>query len=163
MNSGVIHVPKIADGKQPKPIKWIEVEGGCHISTSHSANDKGYPLVRRRMKPVKLMRFIYELHHGESPKGVVIRHSCDNPACINIAHLSIGSIADNNKDRHSRGRDFRPLGMINGNRVLNEDQVVEILKNPDKTVSYFSKKFSVYISTISSIRKRKTWKHIELA
>lgn len=36
--------------------------------------------------------------------GDVVRHTCDNPRCINPEHLILGSKADNNRDRAERGR-----------------------------------------------------------
>lgn len=37
-------------------------------------------------------------------KGFVIRHTCDNPRCINPKHLLIGTQADNIRDMDTRGR-----------------------------------------------------------
>ncbi len=36
--------------------------------------------------------------------GVVIRHKCDNPRCINPLHLESGTQLDNVRDMHARGR-----------------------------------------------------------
>lgn len=43
-------------------------------------------------------------HIGEVPKGQVVRHSCDNPPCVNPEHLILGSFSDNVKDMFERGR-----------------------------------------------------------
>lgn len=114
------------------------------------------------MKPQPIMRFVYEQKYGLIPKGMVIRHTCDNPACINIDHLLMGTLAENNKDRHVRGRDARNNGIVNGNSKLNESQVREILSNPHIPLATFAKKFNVNKTTISDIRNRNTWPHIEL-
>lgn len=37
----------------------------------------------------------------------VVLHSCDNPPCHNIAHLSVGTTADNVADSISKGRNAR--------------------------------------------------------
>lgn len=41
-------------------------------------------------------RVAWMLAHGDIP--------CDNPACVNPAHLFLGTATDNNRDRMSKGR-----------------------------------------------------------
>ena len=40
----------------------------------------------------------------ESIKGLVVRHKCDNPRCINPEHLEIGTHKDNSQDAINRNR-----------------------------------------------------------
>lgn len=42
-------------------------------------------------------------------KGKVVRHTCDNPRCIEPTHLIIGTVADNNKDRAKRKRSAKQV------------------------------------------------------
>lgn len=46
----------------------------------------------------------YLFHIGEVPKGMLVRHRCDNPPCVNPEHLVAGSNSDNVKDMFERGR-----------------------------------------------------------
>jgi len=51
-------------------------------------------------------RISYEIANGEIPQGAFILHSCDNPPCVNPAHLRIGTAKENTHDAISRGRAF---------------------------------------------------------
>lgn len=49
-------------------------------------------------------RVAFWLHTGWWPEDAVVRHGCDNPPCVNPAHLTTGTHADNARDKLERGR-----------------------------------------------------------
>lgn len=49
-------------------------------------------------------RLVYTLVHGPIPDGQVVRHACDNEACCNPSHLSVGSHGDNERDKGDHDR-----------------------------------------------------------
>lgn len=55
-------------------------------------------------------RAAYRLFVGEIPDGLVVRHSCDNKQCVNPAHLTLGTQAQNMADKTSRCRQARGEG-----------------------------------------------------
>jgi len=63
-------------------------------------------------------RLAYTLCIGAIPYGMYVLHHCDNPPCVNPAHLFLGTQLDNLHDRDSKKR--------NGQTKLTEDQVEEI-------------------------------------
>lgn len=103
-----------------KKLKWIEDEHGCFICTSHMRTKQGYYNLKRYGKTLKLHRFVYEECYGFIPEGMVVRHKCDNPACINPEHLELGTQKDNIHDMSKRNR--------HGRTKLTREQVEKIRK-----------------------------------
>lgn len=53
---------------------------------------------------IRAHRLSFEMHEGPIPKGLIIRHRCDNPGCVNPAHLIPGTQKQNMDDAVRRGR-----------------------------------------------------------
>ena len=49
-------------------------------------------------------RVAWMLAHGPIPTGAWVLHHCDNRRCCNPAHLYLGGIRENNRDRDERNR-----------------------------------------------------------
>lgn len=54
-------------------------------------------------------RIAYELRKGPIPLGMYVCHRCDNPGCVNPAHLFVGTASDNTRDSMKKGRFHIPV------------------------------------------------------
>ena len=69
---------------------------------------RGYPYIWQDGKDVRLNRVVWEAHNAEPiPKGMVVMHTCDVPACVNPHHLTVGTQRDNMHDMCTKGRHYR--------------------------------------------------------
>lgn len=91
-------------GFELPPFFWRKVKKGkgCWEWTGYKDKD-GYGRMRFRARPEGCHRLIL-MSLGHDVRGRVMRHSCDNPSCVNPSHLLIGTQRDNIRDREERGR-----------------------------------------------------------
>lgn len=106
---------------------WAKVDvrdpGECWNWTA-ARKENGYGAVNYRSRTYYAHRVAFEIRTGTDPKGLVIRHTCDNRRCVNPDHLIPGTQADNIRDMLNRGRHL--IGNRHQNAVLTNEQVAEM-------------------------------------
>jgi hypothetical protein len=102
-------------------------------------------------------RISYELHNGNLNKDQCVLHQCDNPKCVNPAHLKSGNRSDNARERTERNR--QAMGSDVPNSKLTEQQVLEI-RSSSKSAKELASLYGVGESNIFAIRARVNWRHI---
>ena len=96
----------------------------------------------------------------------MLRHKCDNPSCIAIAHLEPGTQRDNVHDMLKRGRAKPSAGEGHCSAKLTADQVREIRRRYvpgvyGKGPHVLAKEFGVSKQSIQSLLKGKTWRTVQ--
>jgi hypothetical protein len=76
---------------------------GCWLWIS-AKNSKGYGSfwLDSKTRPAHHVAFV--LWNGKITAGMMVLHTCDNPSCVNPAHLYLGDNAQNMRDMWSRKR-----------------------------------------------------------
>jgi len=124
-------------------------------------NGNGYGRIKVNHKNILVHRFIYQYIYGDIPEDKPwILHRCDNPKCCNPTHLYAGTPQNNTNDMMKRNRNYSRIGEKNGRVKLTEKQVMAI-RTSDDIQMVLAKRFNVSQITISNIKTRKTWKHID--
>jgi|SRR5688572_12669514 len=104
-------------------------------------------------------RFSFAIHNlFHSTK--LIRHDCDNPPCVNPAHLREGSVADNSADMVSRGRSLH--GERHHKAILNDELVLSIrarFRAGESTLS-ISEEIGISRATVYQAVTRRSWRHL---
>jgi len=102
-------------------------------------------------------RVAWELSNGQIPHRLLVCHTCDNPRCVNPAHLFLGRDVDNVADRDRKGR--QAVGTAKKNAKLTEVEV-RAIRASGKTDLAVARDFGVSPALVWLIRRRRAWKHV---
>jgi len=123
----------------------------------------GYGQLRMYGQAFYAHRLIWEWTYGSIPDGIEVCHACDNPECVNPAHLFLGSHADNIVDMHTKGRWRSKRGIrgeANGNSKLTWPDVREIRQRyvaGGETQRGLAIEYGVGKTTIARVLRNQTW------
>ena len=144
---------------------WSKVQrgDGCW-PWQGSKNHRGYGSFRgAHRKTTAAHRVAYTLTHGPIPKGLHVMHSCDNRACVNPAHLSLGTPLDNTRDMMRKGRQRPPRGELARKGKLTDQTALfarALWESGSVTQAEIARRLGVDSATICHVVTRRTWRHI---
>lgn len=143
---------------------WCKVDknadGGCWLFTGRLGLN-GYSVIGGPSQTtVYGHRWSYEQAKGKIPKGLFVMHTCNNRACVNPEHLSLGTPADNS--RHMVACERQTRGEKNPMSKLTNEIVLSIRSRVASGETQKSVRVSMGLSKghVSSIVNRRQWKHV---
>lgn len=111
--------------------------------------------------PLAAHRVSWEMHNGEIGDGLFVCHRCDNPACVNPAHLFLGTAAENSADMASKKRATRGEAVNTAKLTVQDVAEIRALyasgKPPRGTQRALATRFGVNRGTILRVVAGETW------
>lgn len=145
-------------------FRKVEKTQTCWIWTGNLRHN-GYGCIQGGGKgsaTLSAHRLSYEMHKGPIPDGLVVMHSCDNPACVNPDHLTVGTYKQNTADMIAKGRKrtVAPKGTGNGKAKLN-DGLVRYIRTSQKNAASIARELKLSENCIRGVRSGRTWSHVQ--
>lgn len=127
--------------------------GECLIWTG-AVSSAGYGVLHFRRKLTTAHRFAFEASNGQVPDGAVVMHTCDNRACINPAHLKLGTQQANLHDMWDKGR--APNGKLRPEQVA-AIRARFVSGDPFNGASALGREFGVTHKAILKVVNGESW------
>jgi hypothetical protein len=128
---------------------------GCTVFTgARIIGTKGYGRLRVGKKTVAAHRVAWQLAHGPIAPGLFVCHTCDNPPCVNVEHLFLGTHADNMADMARKGRGVSPrVGKI----TAQDAQDIRDKHARGVTTDELATQYGLHPWSVVRVIKRETW------
>ena len=143
---------------------WVEEDRGyvtpCWIWQG-GIEASGYGYTCRDGRKCVVHRQAWVDANGPIPAGLLVCHHCDVPACMNPAHLFLGTQQDNIDDMMAKGRGV--IGERTWIAKLSEANVRDIraAHRAGQSLASLAREFGVHKTTVREVVTRETWKHVE--
>ena len=130
---------------ETNPPEGCQIASPCLTFTGRKNPHSGHGRINDNGKMAYAHRIAYEHKHGTIPKGMVVMHLCDNPACCNPDHLTLGTQKDNIHDAVLKGR------YTNKHVIPSLLDRISLLQGSGKTPEDIAKETGYALTSIRSI------------
>jgi hypothetical protein len=141
----------------PITASMPEYENECWPWMGPPGN-KGYGKVRLGNKIIEAHRISYALFNGPIEYKQVVRHTCDNPICVNPKHLILGTYSDNTLDVVKQNLWHRSKLTVNDIKYIKWALKYYPISDIHRKLAA---KFKVDKSIISKIKHNKIWTFVK--
>lgn len=123
-------------------------------------NRFGHGVFRIGAKRIAASRAAWIFANGPIPDGMFVCHHCDNPACVRLDHLFVGTHDDNMADMATKKRSC--IGEKNRHARATADDVREFRRLAASGLSYveISKRTGFSYPLVQQAASGRCWKHL---
>lgn len=165
-------------GRKPKAASYrfsmsyrVDEQTSCWnwLGMLNRGAKKQYGSIKVDGKSVAAHRFSWEFYNQTKiPQGMFVLHVCDNPKCVNPAHLTIGTHSDNMVDMVAKNRQAKGAAFVNrtpargeqnGLAKLTKQTALQIFHDP-RPQRIIGQQYGVSQAVVHNIKAKKTWKII---
>lgn len=130
-------------------------DNGCLLFTGVKSK-KGYGIVRikrgDKWSSQTASRWVYErLNKITLDRWEFVCHKCDNPSCVNVSHLFLGTPRDNIQDMISKDRKAKSHAYHHRHKTVTHEQIAGI-RAANGLLKDIASEFGVSVGYVSKIR-----------
>ena len=142
-------------------------KNGCILWTGSTLKDGYGSFTDEHGKTVPAHRWAYaKARMCKLRPHEVVRHTCDQPLCVSVEHLVLGTQAENIADKVAKGRQARGAKSRRpaDTSVVDEDVVRDIRASVEQglvTGTMLGELYGISQTNVSDIARRKVWAWVE--
>ncbi len=119
-------------------------------------NHRGYGTINFRKETWFTHRLSYIAHNGPVPIGMFVCHRCDNPACIAIEHLFLGTPQENTDDARRKGRLRWRASRLDAVLAAEIKRRIQQGHGPSK----IAREMNLSLHSVQNVKGGRAWRHV---
>jgi hypothetical protein len=145
-----------------KLLESVSVDAAGCFNWTGNRNPDGYATTRMGVGQItkRASRLAYRVFRREIPEGMCVCHRCDNRACINPAHLYLGTNKQNSEDMAAKNRSCH--GVAVNTAKMTPEKVLDLVAryNGGEKIGSLCDRFGISVPTLYRILNRQSWKRV---